>query len=57
VIEGTLIVTVDGAEPETFTAGDAFAIEQGTACTLDFQTPFRKIYMNYEQDLSSIESG
>jgi len=50
VIEGTLVVTVDGGEPETFTAGDVFALEQGTACTLDFQTPFRKIYMNYEQD-------
>lgn len=56
VIEGTLVVTVDGGEPETFAAGDAFAIEQGTACTLDFRTPFRKLYMHYEQDIP-IESG
>ena len=52
VIEGSLVVTVDGGEPETFTAGDVFALEQGTACTLDFRTPFRKIYMNYEQNLT-----
>lgn len=51
VIEGTLMVTVDGGEPETFSAGDAFAIEQGTACTFDFLSPFRKIYMTYQQEL------
>ncbi len=50
VIEGTLVLTVDGSEPETFTSGDMFTIEQGTACTLDFRSPFRKIYMNYKQD-------
>ena len=51
VIEGTLVVTVDGAEPESFSAGDVFAIEQGTPCTFDFQTPFRKFYMNYEEPI------
>jgi uncharacterized cupin superfamily protein len=50
VIEGTLTVTVDGGEPETFSAVDAFAIEQGTACTFEFERPFRKVYMTYEQD-------
>jgi len=48
VIEGTLTVTVDGGDPETFDPGDVFVIEQGTACTMRFHTPFRKLYMAYE---------
>jgi len=48
VIEGTLVVTVDGQEPEAFSPGDAFIIRRGTACILDFQAPFRKYWMTYE---------
>ena len=54
VIEGTLVVTVDGQQPERFDPGDAFVIERGTACVLDFQSPFRKFWMTYDpQPLAS----
>jgi len=43
VIEGTLVVTVDGHEPETFSPGDAFVIERGTPCTLDFKAPVPQV--------------
>ena len=48
VIEGTLVVTVDGQQQERFDPGDAFVIERGTACVLDFQSPFRKFWMTYD---------
>ena len=50
VIEGTVELTVDGGEPETFAPGDAFVIRRGTACTFDVQRPFLKYWMTYEPD-------
>lgn len=47
VLEGKLVITVDGYEPETFLVGDAFAIRAGTPCVFDFQAPFKKIWMTY----------
>ena len=32
VIEGSVVVTVAGEEPQTFGPGDALVIRQGTAC-------------------------
>jgi uncharacterized cupin superfamily protein len=48
LIEGSVVVTVDGEEPETFAAGDAFVIRQGTMCTLEFRGPFRKLWMTHD---------
>jgi uncharacterized protein len=48
VIEGSVVVTVDGEEPETFGPGDALVIRQGTACTLEFRGPFRKVFMTHD---------
>ena len=48
VLEGSVVVTVDGEEPETFAAGEALVIRQGTACTLEFRGPFRKIWMTHD---------
>jgi uncharacterized cupin superfamily protein len=31
VIDGTVVVTIDGNEPQAFSPGDAFFIERGTA--------------------------
>lgn len=48
VIEGSVVVTVDGEQPQAFGAGDAFVIRQGTACTLEFRGPFRKVFMTHD---------
>jgi uncharacterized cupin superfamily protein len=48
VLEGSVVVTVDGEEPETFATGEALVIRQGTACTLEFRGPFRKIWMTHD---------
>jgi uncharacterized protein len=48
VIEGSVVVTVDGEEPETFGPGDALVIRQGTACTLEFHGPFRKVFLAHD---------
>lgn len=50
VIEGRLVVTVEGHDPETFSPGEAFVIAKGTSCVLDFQTPFRKFWLTYEPE-------
>jgi uncharacterized protein len=48
LLEGSLVVTVEGEEPEVFAAGDAFVIRQGTPCTLEFRGPFRKLWMTHD---------
>ena len=48
VIEGSVVVTVDGEDPRTFGPGDALVIRQGTACTLEFRGPFRKLFMTHD---------
>lgn len=48
VIEGSVVVTVDGQPPETFAAGDALMIRRGTACTLEFRGPFRKVFLTHD---------
>jgi len=48
VLEGKLVITVDGCEAETFSAGDAFVIRAGTPCAFDFQSPFKKFWMTYD---------
>jgi uncharacterized cupin superfamily protein len=48
VIEGSVVVTVDGEQPQAFGAGDALVIRQGTACTLEFRGPFRKVFMTHD---------
>jgi uncharacterized protein len=48
VIEGSVVVTVDGQAPETFAAGDALMIRQGTVCTLEFRGPFRKVFLMHD---------
>jgi uncharacterized cupin superfamily protein len=48
ILEGSVVVTVDGEPPETFAAGDALVIRQGTACTLEFHGPFRKIFLTHD---------
>jgi len=45
VLEGSVVVAVDGEAPETFRAGDSLVIRRGTACTLEFRGPFRKLWM------------
>jgi uncharacterized cupin superfamily protein len=47
VLEGSVIVTVDGEQPEAFGPGDALDIRRGTACTLEFRGPFRKVFLTY----------
>lgn len=47
VLEGSVVVSVDGAEPETFVPGDALVIRQGTPCTLEFRGPFRKVFLTH----------
>lgn len=53
VIEGTVVVTADGDEPQTFSPGDAFVIQRGTNFTFDVKSPFRKFWMAYEPDAPS----
>jgi uncharacterized cupin superfamily protein len=53
VLEGEMVVTVDGSEPETFRPGDAFVLEKGTPCTLDVRAPFRKYWMTIEAEARS----
>ena len=48
VIEGSVVVTVDGEQPEAFGPGDALVIRQGTACILEFRGPFRKVFMAHD---------
>jgi hypothetical protein len=48
VIEGSVVVIVDGEEPETFGPGEALVIRQGTACTLEFRGPFRKVFLTHD---------
>ena len=48
VIEGSVVVTVDGLEPQAFGPGDALVVRQGTACTLEFHGPFRKVFMTHD---------
>ena len=48
VLEGSVVVTVDGEDPETFAAGDALVIRRGTACTLEFRGSFRKVFLTYD---------
>lgn len=48
VLEGSVVVTVHGEEPQSFGPGDALVIRQGTACTLEFQGPFRKVFMTHD---------
>lgn len=50
VIEGSVVVTIDGGNPETFSAGDAFVITRGTACTFEVEAPFLKYWMTYDPD-------
>jgi uncharacterized cupin superfamily protein len=47
VIEGSVVVTVDGERPQAFGPGDALVVRQGTACTLEFRGPFRKVFMTH----------
>jgi uncharacterized protein len=49
VLEGSVVVTVDGEDPETFAAGDALVIRRGTACTLEFRGPFRKVFLTHDR--------
>jgi hypothetical protein len=48
VLEGSVVVTVDGEAPEAFAAGDALVIRRGTACTLEFRGPFRKVFLTHD---------
>jgi uncharacterized protein len=48
VIEGSVVVTVDGEQPQAFGPGDALVIRQGTACTLAFHGPFRQVFMTHD---------
>ena len=48
VLEGSVVVTVDGEEPQTFGPGEALVIRQGTACTLEFHGPFRKVFLTHD---------
>ncbi len=52
VLEGSVVVSVDGEGPETFAAGDALVIRQGTACTLEFRGPFRKVWMTHDSTVN-----
>jgi uncharacterized protein len=53
VLEGSVVVTVDGEAPETFGVGDALVIRKGTACTTEFRGPFRKIWLTHNGTESS----
>ncbi len=50
VIEGSVTVTTAGHEPRTYSAGEAFVIRRGTACTWDATGPFRKFFMEYDPE-------
>jgi uncharacterized protein len=43
VLDGTLVMTTDGGEPQTFTVGDEFRIAKGWAGTWQVTEPFRKL--------------
>lgn len=46
------VITVDGEEHQTFSAGDAFFIKRGKALTFDVTSPFLKHWMAYDPDSS-----
>lgn len=43
VLEGTLVMTTDGGEPQTFTVGDEFRIARGWSGTWEVTSAFRKL--------------
>jgi uncharacterized protein len=43
VLDGTLILTTDGGEPQTFSVGDELRIARGWAGTWEVTAPFRKL--------------
>lgn len=45
VISGSVTVTDDAGEAQTFTAGDVFFIPKGTRCVWEITETLRKIYM------------
>ncbi|MEQ8354024.1 MAG: cupin domain-containing protein [Kiloniellaceae bacterium] len=45
VISGSVTVTPEEGEPETFTSGDVFFIAKGTKCTWQITETLRKFYM------------
>ena len=57
VIEGTVVVTVEGDDPQVFSVGDAFVIRRGTACTFDVRAPFLKYWMTYDTEPSADPSS
>jgi uncharacterized cupin superfamily protein len=48
VLKGSLVITVDGEEPQTFTEGDAFMIQRGTKGIWHQPETFRKYYVIIE---------
>lgn len=44
VISGSVTITKQGGEPQTFTAGDTFFIAKGTKCTWQITETLRKFY-------------
>ena len=53
IIEGTAVITVDGEQPQTFSAGDAFFVKRGTALTFEVTSPLLKHWMTYDPDASA----
>jgi uncharacterized cupin superfamily protein len=48
VIEGSVVVTVDGQEPQASVPATPLVVRQGKACTLEFHGPFRKVFMTHD---------
>lgn len=44
IVSGSVTVTVEGKEPQTFIAGDTFFLEKGTACVWEITETLRKFY-------------
>jgi uncharacterized cupin superfamily protein len=47
VVSGTLVLTTDGGEPETYGAGDEVRIPLGWSGTWEVTAPFRKLSVAY----------
>ncbi len=48
ILSGTVVITDDGGDAETFCAGDGFVIPKGTKCTWHMPETTRKYYVIFE---------
>ncbi len=57
ILSGTVVITDDGGDAETFRAGDCFVIAKGTKCTWHMPETTRKYYVIFEDKAGAAPSA